>query len=449
MWDVIVIGAGFAGITAGRTLQRTGRRVVVLEARDRIGGRAFTDRTSGEAVDLGGQWIGPGQTRINSLATEAGAATYPSWTTGRSTIVDSAGRARTLSPIPSIAVLGAGIAALPAVLELGRLAKRVDPARPWATRDAARLDALTVADWLAEKVRPIEARTWIDAAIRDVVSCELDQLSVLTLATEVAASGGIASVVGFDGGAQQDLFVDGAAGLVRHLASDLDVRLSSPVTEVRQQSDHVRVVASGVGYLARQVVLAVPPELAQEITHQPALPEPLARWMGNLRMGRVAKIMVLYDRPFWRDAGHSGTVLLPHGPATIAADVSQPGGLGRLCILACGRDADRLTALPTASRKEHVLAALQHSFGPPAQRPAHWIEKLWNEDPWTRGGYGAGPPPGVISRLSASPWVASGRVHWAGTETADQWPGYFEGAIQSGQRAATDVERELAREPAP
>ena len=449
MRDVIVIGAGFAGIAAARQLRDRGLRVLVVEARDRIGGRALTDRSSGEAVDLGGQWIGPGQTRVAALAAEVDMTTYPTWTAGRSLLLDSRGRAQVLTPIPSLSVMTHGLAAVPALLRLDRLARRVNPARPWSAPDAAALDGVTVTEWLHSSVRSAEARSWVDAIVRGVVSHDLDQVSLLYLAAEVSGSGGVASVIGIEGGAQQDVFVDGAGRLVERLAEGLEVVLASPVTEISQESDHVRVIATGAVHRARRVILAAPPAQVQAIVHAPALPAPLAQWLGGMRMGSVAKFVALYERPFWRERGLSGSVLLPSGPATAVVDVTRPGGPGRLCILACGGDAAALMALEPEERCRRILDAVRVALGEQARTPTAWLEKLWDEDPWTLGGYSASPPPGAVARLTAAPWAAVGRLHFAGTETADLWPGYFEGAIRSGERAADETERELAREGTP
>ncbi|TQK20881.1 monoamine oxidase [Microbacterium sp. SLBN-154] len=435
MWDVAVVGAGFAGISAARRLHDRGHRVVVLEASGRVGGRAQTTQLAGGTVDLGGQWIGPSQTRMNALLRERGLTDYPSFTSGRAVVIDGHGRTRRFGPVPDASLIVGGLAMMPAVLDLANWRRRLSTAPRRALIDA--LDQRTVAEWIATRIPHRGARDLAAAALREVFCVEPSEISLLVLIESVASSGGLGSVLGFDGGAQQDLILEGAGTLVARMAAGLDVRLHSPVHRIDDTATGVVVEAATGAVRARRALVAVPPSLGRDIALSPPPDPDLARWLASQRRGRIVKVIAHYERPFWRDRGLSGTVLLPHGPAGLATDISPPSGGGRLCLIAAGRDADHLRGLSDAVRHRRVLEALVPVLGDETLRPLDVVGKDWTDDPWIRGGYSSIPSPG--SSVPPVSFHPRGHVHWAGTETATEWSGYMEGAVRSGERAADEI----------
>lgn len=438
--EVVVVGAGYAGLAAARLLQQGGIDVVVLEARERVGGRVLTEQVRGRPVDLGGQWLGPGQTRVASLAREYGVGTYPTHADGDALLVDGERRRRFTGPLPPTAPHVAAAVAV-TVLRLERMAAGVDVERPWTSRAAARRDATTVAGWLRGNVPVPEARRLMSVALAEVMATDVDTLSLLGFLFSVKAAGGLEPLLAVEGGAQQDLFADGADAIPRAIAADLGsaVLLSTPVTAIRQTATGVEAGGPGATVTARRAIVALPPPLAGRIAYEPPLPAARDHLTQRMPMGSIMKAIAIYDRPFWRDQGLAGEVLCLDGPVPAAFDVSPPGGPGYLCALIPGRAAHRLGAMDGKERRRVVLDALARFYGPRAARPLEWRDKVWADDPYSRGGYGAYFPPGVVTSVGEALRAPVGRIHWAGTETATTWAGYIEGAIRSGERAAREV----------
>ncbi|MEU6830409.1 FAD-dependent oxidoreductase [Nocardia beijingensis] len=436
--DVAVVGAGYAGLCAARALRAAGREVVVLEASARVGGRALTARVGdGWAVDLGAQWISAAHTRFAALAEEYGAATYlpPE---GADLLVEGVVRrpfTGARPPLPTFVL----VVLAQAMWRLERMAARVDLARPWAAPGADRLDAMTAATWLRRNLPERRARNLAEVMIGEELCVDVGSISMLGLLTTIRSAGGVES--GVEAETVTRLFVDGADGPALAVAAELGgaVRLGAPVTGIRRQADGA-VVRFGSGEVhAEHVIVAVPPALAGRIAYDPPLPAARDQLTQRMPMGSVLKAFAVYERPFWRDDLLTGQSLNLHDPVPVTFDATRPGGPGVLGALVPGRAAQRLAALPPAERRAMVIGSLVRAFGYTAREPIEWHEKVWADDPYTRGGYGAFFPPGVLTTVGSALRQPVGPIHWAGSETATEWSGYIEGAIRSGERAAAEV----------
>lgn len=439
-YDVLVVGAGVAGLTAARRLSAAGRSVHVLEARDRVGGRTCTVPFAGGPVDLGGQWIGPGQDRVIALARELGVGTFPQHHRGRKVACLGDGRVTYRGLLPRVR--------LRALLELGLAMQRIDwRARkvaldaPWSTGDAAAWDQRTAGAWLDELARTPEARGLLEVATQAIFAADSDALSLLYFLFYVRSGRGITALTSIRGGAQQDRLVGGVQQLSQRLADRLmgHVRLDSPV-RAAAQDDHGVTVHTAAGPLrARTLVVAVPPALARGIDFAPALPPERAALHADMPMGSVVKCVVAYERPFWREQGFSGEVVLDRGPLRMLFDDCGPDGTHpALVAFAVGSAAKAFGALPEAERRAEVLRTIDRAFGT-APPPLAYIDKDWTADPWSAGCYVGVMPPGLLTRAGEALRRPCGRIHFAGTETAVRWAGYIDGAIESGERAADEV----------
>jgi monoamine oxidase len=440
--DVVVVGAGVAGLTAARELTGAGLEVLVLEARDRVGGRTLS-RAIGEhaedIVEVGGQWVGPTQHEVLALVRELGISTYPTHVQGKNLFEDERGKLKRYSgTIPRLGLLVLADYGRTDV-KLKRLIKRVSPDAPWEAEDAKRLDEQTFAAWIRRNARTRTTRETLALACRAVFSVEPSDISLLHVLFYASAAGGWDDLIDTEGGAQQDRIAGGTQQLSLRMADELGdrVELSTPVRSIRTDEDGV--LAGEIH--ARRAIVAVPPALAGRIEYDPPLPATRDQLTQRMPMGSVIKCMAVYEEPFWREDGLSGQAASLPGPAQAVFDNTPPNGSPGLIAFLEGRDARELGTRPEAERREAVLRTLQRLFGRRAAHPALYVEKDWSTEPYSRGCYAGVLGPGAWTGYGRAVREPVGRIHWAGTETATRWMGYMDGAIQSGKRAAAEVMR--------
>lgn len=442
--EVIVLGAGFAGLKSAHRLQEAGRRVLVLEARDRVGGRVMPGELAGHRLDLGGQWVGIGHERLSALAGEAGRSLLPQYTEGRKLLAVGGRQKRYSGLIPPVspgALLGMGWA----LWRLRRLQRGVPADAPWSAPEAEQLDARTVAQWRDRNLPTADGRALFDVATRAVLCVEPEQLSMLAFLHYLAANGSFEALTSTTEGAQAATVDGGMHALARHLAAplQLELKLSTPVQAIEQGAEGVMVRTDAGSYRAQRLIVAMAPALAGRIAMQDvsAAREQLAQRMP---MGSVIKCQIAYERPFWREQGLSGEYV---GSSSVFSPVfdNSPadGSCGVLVGFIDGAEALRWSGNPEARRRA-VVDSLVAAFGEAAASPIDYVDHDWVADPWSSGCYTGVPTPGTLSRLGPALRAPCGAVHWAGTETAEAWCGYIEGALASGERAADEVLEALA-----
>lgn len=442
--DVVVVGAGLAGLTAAEDLVAAGLDVVVLEARDRVGGRTLSVALPGseEVVEAGGQWVGPTQDRVAARLRVHGLSTYPTHDQGSHLLHwrGSLRRYRGQIPRADPATL-LDVAQLQ--LRLDRAARRLPAGRPWDAPSAAELDAVTFAEWFGRRARTRGGRRFLHLVTQAVWSAEPEELSALWALAYVQAAGGLDPLISTRKGAQQDRVVGGSQRLSERMAAGLGerVRLGSPVRALSQDGDAVTVrTADGQHVRAAHAIVAVPPPLQAQIHVSPALPADRAALLQRMPMGQVTKVNVVYDRPWWREQGLSGQgVASDHAAAIVYDNTPASGAPGVLLAFLEGRHATAARALEPEARRALVLDALVALFGERARTPTAVLEQDWGAEEWTRGCYGAFTPPGALTSFGPALRAPVGRLHWAGAETGVRWTGYLDGAVESGERTATEV----------
>jgi monoamine oxidase len=441
--DVVVVGAGLAGLAAARRLVDAGAEVVVLEARDRVGGRTLTlPAADGTPIDHGGQWIGPTQHRIAALAERLGVTTYPSYERGLHTEFRDGRVHRYGGQLPGDNEPASAVAMGQAIRELDAMAATIPLEAPWTAANALTWDSQTVETWLQARVPDGRARTWLREAIRGTLAAEARDLSLLHTLFVIGSAGGIARLLATAGGAQERRFHQGAQTISIRLAESLGDRvvLGAPAQVVRHGDGRVEVEAEGRTVTGGRAILAVPPALAGRIAYRPAMPGWRNQLTQRVPMGSVIKVHAIYEEPFWRADGLSGFVVSDSGPVRVVYDNSPEDGTpGVLVGFIEGEQARAWARRNRADRRAGILACLTDYFGERAGRPRELLERSWADEEYSGGCYAGYFPPGVWTSFGQALREPIGRLHWAGTETATAWTAYMEGAVQSGQRAADEV----------
>lgn len=437
--DVIVIGAGLAGLTAAREIRRGGAQPIVLEARPRIGGRVVSEPIGdGKVVEMGGQWLAPRNQRLTALAREAGIGLFPTYRTGASLLAVGGETRRQRGPLPPLRP-AALLDVARARFRLDRLARTVPANAPWDAPMARDLDAATLGSWIGENLRTREGAALLRVAARTIWGAEPERLNLLQTLGYIHGAGNFDALTTRE---LQTRVEGGSARLADALAAGLGdaIKLEHPATRVTQTAGGVEVHAAGRAYTASQVIVAVPPELASELEFKPRLPPRRTQALRSLPMAAVTKVCAVYDRPFWREAGLSGQAIVSSGFVSAVFDNSPPDGTpGVLLGFVAGQRCHELAAMDSDRRQAAVLETFIRLFGQRAASPLLFLEKDWSSDRWTRGCYfglaTARSLTGVLRTL-AEP---AGRVHWAGAETATHNYGGMDGAMSSGIRAAAET----------
>lgn len=440
--DVVVVGAGFAGLTAARELMRLGHDVLVLEGRDRVGGRSHTGHVAGIPVDMGGTFVGPTQDAVLALAAELDIGTVPTYHDGAN-LIRWRGTTRPYSgTIPRLSLGG--------LLDIGRvrwqferIARTVPLGAPWTARRAARLDGQSLGDWLRSVHAGDTARDLLAIMARVTWGREPDDVSMLHAARYVAAAGGLDRMLDVQNGAQQDRFVAGTQQIAEKAAAELGDRvvLGAAVRGIEHRAATVSITCAKGRAEARFVIVTIPPAHRADIAFTPPLPAEYGQLAAVWPQGSLSKAYAAYPTPFWRADGFSGEALSDEGPVFITFDVSpQPDGPGILLGFVDARDFDDL---PADQRRERALNCFAALFGDEALKPLDYVDYRWSAEEFAAGGPTAAVPPGSWTRYG--PWLCRpvGPIFWAGTETADKWTGFLDGAVRSGQRAAAEVAARL------
>jgi monoamine oxidase len=444
--DVVVVGGGISGLAAARHLVGVGlKEVVVVDARPEPGGRCLARSTAGHLLDCGGAWTSATQDHIKNLASAYGIGTY-------STKVEEQKLARLVDGVveyfdpDDTARERAGNDELDrAIAELDRLCASVPADRAWAAKDAGELDLLTVEGWINSQTSDPAVRTVLAEILWSVpVHRQVSMLSLLTLLNSCGGRKAFESEL-------DELFVVRTGRIAHCVADDLGerLRLGWPVRQISWSSEGVRVAGPEGVLAARRAIVAMSPTDAGRIQFQPGLSTKREMLHRGWLMVSSIKMNLIYARPFWREPAPDRPALAggasdAGGPHMVVDSTPADSDVGVLTAFSrLSGEADRLMVPhdilddPDA-RLRRVLDTVVQMFGLDAGRPLAVQETHWHQEPYVAGCFGFAPP-GLLTQCGEALREPVGPIHWAGTEAADVWINHLSGAVQSGERAATEV----------
>lgn len=441
--DVVVVGAGPSGLTAATELTKAGLSVAVLEARDRVGGRTWTDTIDGAVLEIGGQWVSPDQTALYETLGELGLDTYERYREGDSVYI-APGQERTVYSGDSFPVSDHTRAEMDRLIAiLDDLAAEVGADEPWAHPRARELDTVSFSRWLEDLSDDREARDNIGLFVAGgMLTKPAHAFSTLQAVLMAASAGSFSNLV------DEDFILDrrvigGMQQVSIRLAERLgdDVFLDAPVRTVRWNENGVTVLADGeLEVRARRVVLAVPPNLYTRISFDPPLPRRQHQMHQHQSLGLVIKVHAVYETPFWRADGLSGTCFSGSELVQEVYDNTNHGdNRGTLVAFVSDEKADAMFELSADERKSRILESIARFLGPQAADPVVYYESDWGSEEWTRGAYAASYDLGGLHRYGRDQRTPVGPIHFSSSDLAGAGYQHVDGAIRMGRDTARAI----------
>jgi len=445
--DVVIVGAGPSGLTAARELKKAGLSVAVLEARDRVGGRTWTDTVDGAMLEIGGQWVSPDQTALLALIDDLGLQTYSRYRDGESVYIGADGK-RTLytgDSFPVSETTAAEMDKLTALLD--SLAAEIGAEEPWAHPKARELDTISFHHWLRQNSPDEEACNNIGLFIAGgMLTKPAHAFSALQAVLMAASAGSFTNLTDEDfildkrvvGGMQQ-------VSLLQAAELGDDVVLDSPVRTINWAEDasggfRVTAVSERATVNARFVIMAVPPNLYSRVSFNPPLPRRQHQMHQHQSLGLVIKVHAVYSSPFWREDGLSGTAF---GAGAIVQEVydntNHEDPRGTLVGFVSDEKADAMFELSAEDRRRTILESIASFLGEKALDPEVYFESDWGSEEWTRGAYAASYDLGGLHRYGKDQLKPVGPIYWSSSDLAAEGYQHVDGAVRMGQITAARI----------
>ncbi|TCC36392.1 flavin monoamine oxidase family protein [Kribbella speibonae] len=440
--DVVVVGAGVTGLTAATELVARGKEVVVLEARDRVGGRLWTDTIEGIPLELGGQWVSPDQSALLETLETLGLETFARYRAGDSVYIgkDRMRRQFIGAAFPVSARTAAEVDRITAILD--DLAGQMDPGKPWLHPRAAELDSISFAQWLSQQTDDEEARDNIALYVGPAMLTKpTHSFSALSCVLMAASAGSFSNLVDADFILDRRV-VGGLQQVPLRLAANLGDRVTvgGPVDRIEWTEASAVVHAGSAAWSAARVIVAVPPTLVSRIQFIPNLPPIQMQWRQHQSFGLVIKVHATYDRPFWRADGLSGTAFSPYEVVHELYDNTNFGDeRGTLVGFVSDLTADNLLALDPDDRRTQILQSIAHYLGPQAARPISYYESQWMADEWTAGAYATSFDLGGLTRYGEHVRQPVGPLSFGSSDVAGVGFQHVDGAIRVGRELSRGV----------
>ncbi|MHC6223022.1 flavin monoamine oxidase family protein [Arthrobacter sp. MMS24-S77] len=444
--DVVIVGAGPSGLTAARELKKAGLSVAVLEARDRVGGRTWTDTIDGAMLEIGGQWVSPDQTALMGLLDELGLKMYSRYRDGESVYLAPDGsRTRfTGASFPVSETTAAEMDKLTAILD--GLAAEIGPEEPWAHPKARELDTISFHHWLRQNSTDEEACNNIGLFIAGgMLTKPAHAFSALQAVLMAASAGSFSNLT------DEDFILDkrvigGMQQVSLLIAAELgdDVVLNSPVRTINWEpageGHRVTVESERATVNARFVIMAVPPNLYSRVSFNPPLPRRQHQMHQHQSLGLVIKVHAVYSTPFWREDGLSGTGFGADALVQEVYDNTNHGDTrGTLVGFISDEKADAVFELSAEDRKKAVLESIAGFLGEKALDTEVYYESDWGSEEWTRGAYAASYDLGGLHRYGKDQHANVGPIYWSSSDLAAEGYQHVDGAVRMGQATAARI----------
>ncbi len=333
--------------------------------------------------------------------------------------------------------------------KIERLRKTVARDQPWLADRAAEWDSLTVASWIRKQTGMTDVQAMLEPAMRTIFGADSGELSMLHALHYINSCGGLMPLIEIEGGFQERRIDGGAQQVCERLADSVGrdrVLTGVPVREIQQGDRVVTITAGDRSFTARAAIVSVPLAIVDRIHFSSALPVLRSQLTQRVSAGATVKVLLTYERPFWRDQGLSGEAVSTSGPVSVVFDnCSKDDRQAALLAFVVGDPARGWSDQPDQVRQQTVLAFLEKCFGPEVHSYSSLVETDWAAEQWSGGCPTNNYPPGTLSTFGPALRAPAGRIYWAGTETARINTGYMDGAIESGLRAAEEVAVSLGR----
>lgn len=417
--DVVIVGAGFTGLSAALELKKAGIDFILLEARDRVGGRVESKQNGlGERIDSGGQFFCEDMPELMALVQVRG-----------KTLVEAHIEGEFVAQ-PQMS----GWQAERTFLASMAIRDRMNMIAP----DDPAIAGLTVAAWLDGQKDADEVKAVFRSMIEGLWCQALEKMPLWHL---IDNDRRITNEV-----SELQYFVhETMHSLADDLASDLGnrLRLNTPVTLIEHGPEGVRLASATGAIEARTALIAVPPVMASKLAFTPPLPAALGRALGVWQSGDVIKVLVRYDRAFWRDKGLSGMVMWRDLPGLFACDVSKDDDHAALVVFIGGPLALRWRTLGDAALRAEVTARLRDALGDEASKMLDLSYRDWMDDRWSGGAYGDLIMDVTATDAERTILAGAPPLYFAASELSPSFPGYVEGAIVAGRIAARKITADL------
>ncbi|CBY01069.1 hypothetical protein IAQ61_011961 [Plenodomus lingam] len=461
--DVAIVGAGLSGLTAASNLLAAKKTVLVFEARDRVGGKVFNHPLkNGGVTEVGAEFVGPTQDHVLKLIKDLGLETFETYNTGDSVLWRN--NTRTVyTPDPALGgappVDGASLLQVAAAQQqLDEWAATIKPSSPFSHPKAQEWDSKTFEDFLHQATPSADANFVLTTACKSLFSAEPREISLLNVLIYIASAGNetttgnLTRLVAVKDGGQESRVIGGTGLIPTRLADRVGsqhIALNNPVISITRMGSGYDVKSKHHTVHAKFVVLALAPPLLQKITFTPALPEARSALNKNMKMPALGKGIAIYKSPFWRTpttaqkSGLSAQVLSDAGSVRATFDStphpSTKPAFAAIMGFLLGDEMRAIDAMSVPAAQAKIVDDYTRYFGAPAKDFVEFVLQRWDLEPFSLGGPVAIAAPGLLSKYGNALRQPVEGLHFAGTETADYWMGYMDGAIRSGERVAKEI----------